>query len=165
MLLFWFLADKKTSNEIKTDEKSAKKTAKKESTTGRSRGRPRKKETNHGNSDGNFSKLITKCNLWYSSSFTPCIDNESGRDLKRIVYVKYIKCDVLFFPAGDAVSPSSEQFFLQVRFGHSDECAFCVSKNVTRRALVKITFNFCILSLSPCSPGPCLCQLTWLTTV
>lgn len=57
MLLFWFLADKKTSNEIKTDEKSAKKTTKKESTTGRSRGRPRKKEMNHGNSDGNFSKL------------------------------------------------------------------------------------------------------------
>lgn len=96
MLLFWFLADKKTSNEIKTDEKSAKKTAKKESTTGRSRGRPRKKETNHGNSDGNFSKLNTKCNL-LRPSFTPCIDDESGRDLKRIVYVKYINMMFCFF--------------------------------------------------------------------
>ena len=62
------------------------------------------------------------------------------------MYVKYIKYNVLFF-AGDAVSPSSEQFFLQVRFGHSDECSFCVSKNVARRALVKITFNLCILSV------------------
>lgn len=58
LLLFCCSADEKTSNEIKTDEKSMKKTAKKESTTGR-RGRPKKKETNHSESDGKFSKHIT----------------------------------------------------------------------------------------------------------
>ena len=47
-------------------------------------------------------------------------------------YIKMIKYVVLPLLAGDAVSPNSEQFFLQVRLEHSDECSFCAAKNVMR---------------------------------
>jgi len=67
--------------------------------------------------------------------------------IKKRIALKCIKQFVLFLLAGDAVSPNSEQFFLQVRFGRSDEFSFFAYKNVMRRALVEATCNLLFLSL------------------
>ena len=60
---------------------------------------------------------------------------------KRIVlkYVKYARCSV--FACRRCTLAKFRAVLFAGTFLDTDECSFCASKNVTKRALVKITFN------------------------